>query len=294
MQPPVRRPVWWHASPGPARAPLLVGVLVTLVLVGGSLATYREWVDGPLLSFCLALAAGVVAGGLVAWWCAAPLSGRLWLAVPLALATVLPAPVVHATRLSERRAEVGGNLGALVEYGRVLVPVLNGEGSFSIGEDSLDLRAPSGSTAFVELRWPADPGQDWRLPRALVTRDHARRREEVVWRASVDLDRGYLVLAEAGAVTIQATGWGVLVTAPDASGDLKGESVALPVVGAGPVEWALIRDGGRIRLLAGGSEVWSGPDSGALAPTRIGETRTDAEHGGRLRLFGLRFKRWVA
>jgi hypothetical protein len=285
--------VWRLASPGPARAPLLCGAAAVLLLVGGSLATYREWVDGPLLSFCLALAAGVAAGGLVVWWCAAPLAGRLWLALPLALAVVLPAPAVHATRLSERRAEVGGSLGALVEYGRVLVPVLNGEGSFSIGEDALELRAPSGSTAFVDVRWPADPGQDWRLPRALVTPAHARRREEIVWRASVDLDQRYLVLAEAGEVSIQVTDWGVLVTAPDASGDVKGESVPLSVAGAGPVEWALFRDGGRIRLLAGGRQVWSGVDTGSLAPTRIGETRSDAEHGGRLRLFGLRFRRWV-
>jgi hypothetical protein len=269
-------------------------VALALVLVGGSLATYREWVDGPLLSFCVALGAGVLAAGLVVWWSAASLAGRLWLALPLALAVILPAPAVHATRLSERRAEVGGTLGTLVEYGRVLVPVLNGEGSFSIADDSLDLRAPSGSTAFVEVRWPADPGLDWRLPRALVTPDHDRRREEIVWRASVDLDQRYLVLAEAGAVTIQVTDWGVLVTAPDASGDVKGESVPLAVAGAGPVEWALFRDEGRIRLLAGGRQVWSGPDSGALSPTRIGETRTDAEHGGRLRLFGLRFRRWVA
>src|SRR5918994_7279642 len=151
MQPPPRRPRWRPPSPGPARAPLLVGAALALVLVGGSLATYREWVDGPLLSFCVALGAGVVAAGLVVWWSAASLAGRLWLALPLALAVILPAPAVHATRLSERRAEVGGTLGTLVEYGRVLVPVLNGEGSFSIADDSLDLRAPSGSTAFVEV-----------------------------------------------------------------------------------------------------------------------------------------------
>jgi hypothetical protein len=113
------------------------------------------------------------------------------------------------------------------------------------------------------------------------------------------VDNRYFVLAEAGRLNAQLVDWGgeeglgLLVTAPDERGVAKGESVPLSISRGQVVEWALRREDGRVRLLSDGQEVWSGVDAGTLAPTRIGETRTDREHGGRLRLAGVRFRRWT-
>jgi hypothetical protein len=285
--------------------PLFVALAGSAVLPAASLLTYRAWIDGPLGPFCLALGAGILAAALVAyWWTNAfrppgpVLLGLLGL--PLAVLASLPAPAVHGARLLGARAEVGSALGLPVEYGRALTPVLQGEGTFGVDPGGLDLRAPSGSTAYVELRWPSDPAREWRLPRALVTPDSSRRREEVVWRAGVQVDNRYFVLAEAGRLNVQLVDWGgagglgLLVTAPDERGVAKGESVPLTISRGQEVEWALRREDGRVRLLSDGQEVWSGADAGTLAPTRIGETRTDGEHGGRLRLAGVRFRRWTS
>jgi hypothetical protein len=272
------------------------------VLPAASLLSYRAWVDGPLGPFCLALGLGLLTATLVAfWWTNAFRPPHpVWLGLPLAVLASLPAPAVHGARLLGARAEVGGALGLPVEYGRALTPVLQGEGTFGVTPDGLDLNAPPGSAAYVEVRWPSDPAVEWRLPRALVAPDSAHRREEVAWRADVQVDNRYFVLAEAGKVNVQMVDWGgaqdrgLLVTAPDERGVPKGESVSVSISPGQVVEWSLRREDGRVRLLSDGREVWSGADAGPLAPTRIGETRTDREHGGRLRLAGVRFRRWTS
>jgi hypothetical protein len=242
------------------------------------------------------MVAAAVAGLLVTvcWTKAIRAPALAWLGIPLAVLVTAPAPAVHALRLLARTTVVGGALGAPVAYGRVVAPMLQGGSSFTIAGDDLVVRAPAGSTGFLELRWEPEGGNAWRLPRALIESGAPQLQEEIAWRASVERDGPYFVLVEAGRVSVQVTEFGLLVTAPDANGQPKGDGIALAVPNGRAVDWVLRRGEGRMRLLADGREIWTGPDSGGLTPARLGETRTDRDHGGTLRLTALRFDRRLA
>jgi hypothetical protein len=298
------------ASPRPSWRALALYAANAAILPAASLATYRPWIDGPWPAFGAAMGIALLAGLLVACCWTAAVRARApaiaWLGLPLAVLVTAPAPAIHAARLLTRGTVVGGTLGAPVEYGRVAVPVLQGESSFSVVGDALSLRVPAGSTGFLALRWEPDAVSAWSLPRALIepaapqvpapvpAPGQARVREEIAWRASVERDGAYFVLLEAGRISVQVTEFGLLVTAPDVRGDPKGDGIAVPQLNGRTVDWIMRRGEGRVRLLADGREVWTGPDAGALTPARLGETRTDRDHGGTLRVTGLRFGRWLA
>lgn len=92
-----------------------------------------------------------------------------------------------------------------------------------------------------------------------------------------------------------AGGWGrgLLVTARDRVAERRGLGVTLTLENGGWQDWTLWRGAGRLALLAGDREVWSAPDPGPFRSVRPGETRTDDEHGGTLRLNTLQFTRYV-
>ena len=155
-------PVWWHASPSPA-CPLLVRVLVTPPPWWGVASPPTAVVDemGPSRSlFCLAACGEVTWPGSRSGVMNMP-RPALWTAVascaPWPCGPVLPRP--PSTRLASRAGPRWG-----VAWG----PWWSTAGcwcrcstrrSFNIGRTSLDLARASGSTAFVELRWPADPAR---------------------------------------------------------------------------------------------------------------------------------------
>lgn len=276
-------------APGGGRTALAL-VAAPIALLGGTLLTYRPWLDGPFLPLVAAVllagaatALGVTLGQRRGWPCPA-----LFL---LALGLVLPLPVVRATRYLNRQATLGTELTSPREYGQAVEPALTRGASLQILPGELVVRAPAGSTGSLEVRLPDGAPGGWRLPRALVTGQHPRVEERLTWSASIERDQVYFVLVDSEPLLIQTTAWGLLITLRPAGGRPQEQSVALPLEGGAIRTWSLRRHAGRVVLDHGGAEVWAAPDPGPFRYLRLGETRSDPEHGGTLRLAELQFVR---
>jgi hypothetical protein len=131
--------------------------------------------------------------------------------------------------------------------------------------------------------------------------------EEVTWEASVSLERRYFIVCELrfagepGAILVQATPFDLQVhhdperpPPPGASGaGSSGRSESIPrLAGRGENHfWRLRLAGGRLDLRLDGSTVWSLEGPRALSRLAFGETRTDDEHGGEMRLRDLIYVR---
>jgi hypothetical protein len=271
-----------------AAAVILAGA-GTLVLL--QLATFRPAVHGPLLASAvswLLVAAGAI---LAAGW---GLSRRApaWVVASLVLAVVLPGFLIHARRWQERLRPLQVDYATPRAVRDAVEPTLRGESSLRLEPDGLVLRAPAGSVGYVEVRPLTGEAVPWDLSRALLAPPAPERGtgEELAWRSSAALDGRFFVLLETDRLLVQATPTGVQV---DASGRPP-QTVGRPSGWSAPQEWALRRAGGRTTLLLGGEVVSAETDTGPFRYLRLGETRSDADHGGTLRLHSLRLRRFRA
>lgn len=275
-----------------ARSRFLV-VLIAAGALCGQLATYQAAVDGPWLPF-LAATLCAAGGALLAGGWALLQGRRAWIAPALAIAAVLPVTVIHARRLQLRRAPVEVALGPALSFRQVLEPTLQGAAVVRPLPAGVELRVPPGSIGYLEVRPPPAAPAPWSLPRGLLVPDAAAAQETLTWRASVQREREYFVLVEVEGLLVQLTSWG-LVISPTAPGGAGGAGGATPISRMVPngstQEWTLRRAGGRVSLLNGREEIWQGRDVGPFRSLRLGETRTDAEHGGTLLLQALRLSR---
>lgn len=276
----------WGAT---AAAALVLGG----ALLAAQLGAYQEWAHGPLMPYLLGAVAGCTAGLLVAAWSAAR-GLPLWLAAALGLAAWAPGPAQHAARWLNRAAPVELELGTPIEHRRLVEPTLHGEASLRVEGSTLVLRAPARSVGFLEVRMPDARLDRWDLPRALLAPLHERAGEELTWRATIERERTYFGLVDTDRVQAQATAWGLLILERDPGGQLRERSVTLSQENGVAYDWTLRRAGGRLALLAGDREVWAAAGLGAPRFVRLGETHSDAEHGGTLRLHALLVARFLA
>ncbi|MDQ3702254.1 MAG: hypothetical protein M3442_15235 [Chloroflexota bacterium] len=257
--------------------------------LSGQLTTYQAAADGPWLPYLVATLCAATGALLAAGW-ALLQDRRAWIAPALALAAVLPVTVIHARRLQLRWAPVEVALGPALSFRQVLEPTLRGAAAVRPLPAGVELRVPPESVGYLEVRpLPVTPAP-WDLPRGLLVPDAAPAQESLIWRASVQRDREYFVLVEVQGLLVQLTSWGLVIspTAPGAAGALP---VSRTVPNGSTQEWTLRRAGGRVFLLNGREEIWQGRDVGPFRSVRLGETRTDAEHGGTLLLQALRLSR---
>jgi hypothetical protein len=192
---------------------------------------------------------------------------------------------------------LGAALGDPVAYGQVLEPTLTEGATLRVEPAQLVLRVPPRARGFLDVRPPAAPSELLLpfLPRALAGPRLPGVRETVTWRARVERDNTYFVLVEVPGVLVQSTSWGLRVTsrAPGAAVPRQDDLTALPLDGAGWGDWALERGGGRVSLRLAGQEVWGAPQVDDFRFVRLGETRSDEQHGGTLWLSALRFRRRI-
>jgi hypothetical protein len=272
------------------RFPLLAAPPALFLIA--SLATYREWVDGPPGVFLLGIVCAAGAGALVLAW-GMTRGAAAALVLVAALAAVLPAPAMHLVRLRDRHTPLQKEVTAWWDPDSVVRSTVNGSAAVRAAPDEVTLRVPAGSTGYFELQPDLTRSGPWSLPRGLFAASDRDVGEEVAWRASVEIDQAYFGLFEVNRVIAQLTSWGVLVTAPGPGGEPTGEGVTLPLENGAWQDWALRRTPGSLSLLAGERVVWSTTaDPGSLRAIKIGETRTDGEHGGTLRLRTLRVARF--
>jgi hypothetical protein len=282
-----------------------VALVPSGLLLAGTLLTYRDWLDGPFSSFVAAVVLGAIATALGARLAYMYLDKYLqdtylqrrpasWLRLlPLVVASVLalPLPLVHATRYLNRHAVLRTQLGSAIEYGQAVEPTLTRDASLQLLANEVVVRAPTGAVGSLEVRQPQGPFGTWGLPRAFVNPQHPRVMESLTWRGSIERYRSYFVLVDTEPLVVQTTGWGLLVTVRPPGGTSQNHTVNLVLDEGQARTWTLRRHGGRVALASGDAEVWSAPDPGPFRYLRLGETRSDQEHGGVLRLAELRFVR---
>ena len=273
-----------------------------LLLALAALVTHRDWADGPRDTFVFALAAALISAALLAWlatrgelpsWAARVASG---FAVAIALAPV----AVHAVRVANAGASVVAELPEPIAFGRVVVPVLKGDSSFSADPDAVVLRAPAGSEGFLEVKRPSLGAERWELPRALLQPGGVLVQEQVSWSAEIERDNVYFVVLDAEPVVVQLRPFDVYVQTRAPDGRTDESSIAVTSAARTRATWRFSvvsgpgRAGGDARLALDDREVWSHRLESPPRFMRLGETRTDREHGGTLRLTALRYERRVA
>jgi hypothetical protein len=252
-------------------------------------ATFRPAVHGApatfAVSWLLALAGAILAAG----WALARRTPA-WVAGLLVLGVVLPGFVVHARRWQERQAPLRLDSGTPQALRQAVEPTLRGQSTLQLEPDGLSLRAPAGSIGYVEVRPLTADTVPWDLPRALLALPGPATGtgEEYAWRTSVALDGRFFILLETDRLLVQLTPTGLQL---DASGR-PAQARSRPAGWAAPQEWVLRRAGGRTTQLVGGEVVGTEADTGPFRYVRLGETRSDGDHGGTLRLHALRQRRF--
>jgi|GEM_PF-6415993 len=275
---------------------LLRGVLVAggvssvgLVIV---LLTYSRAIDGPYEELRASVLFAAAALAIALLWGIIRKIPTLALAI-LAAISVSPTVLVHAARAANRGASVVVRLDGASSYGATFDVALQGASRLELDDGQLVLKAPSGSTGFLTVRRPVVPMHRINLPRVLTLPDAISAREEVTLTAAVSRENAYFILIETERVLVQLTSWGVHLTAPDGRGTPTGTSRSAPMQNGESYSWQLSRAPGRATLMRDGVELWSGPDPGQLGTIRLGETRTDIEHGGTLRIRAFAYSKLV-
>ena len=274
--------------------------VTVMALWAASVATYRVELDGPRAAFLashllsLAAALALLAAHAAGWW-RHRAAGWRSVALLAACVALLP-PAVHAARAAARGTPVTQTLESPLRYGAVVAPTLYGSSSLTIdpAAGELALRVPAGSTGFFQVHRPSLHASigvlAWAYPRALAHAEHPLATEEVTWRAAVERSNRYFIVLDAEPLLVQVVPWGIIIHVDRGPGRLAEQTLPLVVENGRVIDWSFSWSGGRGRLGVSGRPVWEDE----LPPPRVlrlGETRTDAEHGGTLRLSALRYSR---
>jgi len=120
--------------------------------------------------------------------------------------------------------------------------------------------------------------------------------ERLTLRASVQRANTYFILLDAGTLIVQVTCSSIRISARDVRGNSTDSEAPLPLGDDSKTgdlhEWRIVQGRTGRSLVVDGKVVWSRPDTVPLGLIRLGETFTDAEHGGRLTLDSLTYERW--
>jgi len=271
-----------------ARIALGVFCLASLIL---RLATWDIVADGPRESFTKTALIG--AGAAIAVWVLARSQvTRGSLIPPLAAVTVLLAgdalhyarrlhPIARGVPITAVASSAFPNEAAL--HARWEVET-SGGGRVAVEDGALILESPARGAAFVRPRLAPVPNveRQWWLPLGLAVME---RTDALAWRGAAERTGTYYVIAELRDMLIQVVSFGVHITFPDAGGVLRGHEVRHAVGTDGRLhQWRLRRARGAAELFIDGERIWAQPSRHELSQVRLGETKADPEHGGRLRL----------
>ncbi|MGI8422855.1 MAG: hypothetical protein ACR2NO_01835 [Chloroflexota bacterium] len=259
-----------------------VSLAVSAVL---RLLTYHPIADGAGSRYSKTVVVSVVAAALV-WILVRLQTANRSIPILCALAVILAGDAVHYVRLAHpvtRGAPIRSFVSDLKGEERARREwefTTSGEGQIKFDGSSMRLSSPTRSTAYVQAKLPPalEWGSAWWLPVGLGERERV---EEITWRATVRRERDYFVVLDVNPLLIQVVPYGLHITYPDAAGTLRGHEVPHPIgQDAQPHDWQLARDTQNIRLNVDGRQVWSASQRGPLRQLRLGETRSDPEHGG--------------
>jgi len=162
--------------------------------------------------------------------------------------------------------------------------IVQGTGSADEDENALRLNLGDRGAAALKLkRMPLLPSD---LPQASFLRPlrlsgQTTDESRLTFNATVTRTKPYLGLLFSRRMSIQFVNNGFLVTAPNAKQDVSATFIPLASDNAGnPHEWSVSANGGEIRLILDGMEVWKAPQYEPFDQYVLGMPRSDQEHGG--------------
>jgi hypothetical protein len=160
------------------------------------------------------------------------------------------------------------------------------QGTGSADEDANALRLNLGDRGAAALKLRRMPLLPSDLPQASFLRPLRLSRQttdesRLTFNASATRTKPYLGLLFSRRMSIQLVNNGFLVTAPNAKQDVSATFIPLSSENeTSPHEWSVLANGGEIRLILDGMEVWKAPQYEPFDQYVLGMPRVDQEHGG--------------
>jgi hypothetical protein len=266
---------------------LVAVVLISLVL---RVVTWDVIADGGQGRFVRTALLGGIAAVVIWGLIRVQTSVRSWLPLICALLVLFAGDAIHYIRLLNPITRGGPVIGFTSTFSdevalrRQWDVETNGGGRVSVESGMARIESPSGGSAYVIARLPEQPDvlKNWWLPVGLIERERA---ERLTWLGAVQRTGNFYVVAEIKHLLIQVVGYGLHITYPNASNAAVGHEIQTPIVGDGqPHDWRVTRQNGEIKLDIDGKQLWTAPAREPLDQVRLGDPRTDREHGGTLRL----------
>jgi hypothetical protein len=256
-----------------------------------SLATHDPIADGPLLVYARGLAVAI--GAAAAVWALLALQFGAPSVVPLAAAGVVLAtayglhfwrasnPLIHGAPL----IAFASSPAPAEALGRDWDVETSGGGTARAEGSALLLTSAPRASAYVRARLSDPktvPGAWW----APVAAAHLRRLDEVTWRAAIERREAYLGIFQSHQLTLQAVEHGILVSYPDARGDVNSALLheRFPLDGR-PHRWRLVAGASTLSLSVDDAPLWTAPRYAYLDEVRLGEPRAEPDHGGVMTLY---------
>lgn len=267
---------------------VLVAVIAVSLLL--RLVTWNELADGLRDRYVKTTIFGAASAAAVWGLMRLQTGAGSWVPILAAAAVLGAGDAVHYVRLANPIVHGGPVLAFNASFAdesaarRQWDIETTGGGAVRFDRGAMVLESPAGGTAYVTARLDSTPDARvmWWLPVGLGEREQA---ERLSWRASVERTGDFYVVTEIRQLLIQVVSYGLHLTYPDERGTARGHEINHPLGGDGQMhEWVLLRNARQISLSIDGKQVWAAPQRQLWNQVKLGETKADAQHGGRMRV----------
>ena len=275
----------------------IIGVIVVSIITLILLLTYNPIADGASHEYAITLAYLVIAVGVVASLLNQQHPTQPIIPVVASVSIVIASASIHFARLAHPMS--WGRSEAVVAWaspspiegaGGSVELNIQDPGSATNTMDALNLIVPPGGGAGIDIHSPPIPtAWPWWTPRGAPS---AQRLHVISWSGATTRTGPYLTLFKSSRTTLQLTESGIMITAPDVSGDVSQTTLTFPKVeDAQSHHWLVALGSNRTNLQIDKADVWSTPLPNKISPVHtIGDLSQSAEHGGTIRITQLAYE----
>ncbi|MBU6150375.1 MAG: hypothetical protein KGR25_02930 [Chloroflexi bacterium] len=277
------------------RTTIWIPAYVAVTAVALALVSHDPIADGPRRLFAIALVqllAGSLVFGTVVFRSSLVDATK---ASFLSLLLVLGGVAIHVARLVHPLSRSVPDVNVTWRAGDVLPPEVEvssrpPRATPYVQEPSV-LSSTGSSGSALQITIPPVP-KDWPWW-APVGASRLARSHHLVLVATSVRTAPYFMVINSGRLRIQLTSAGIMITAPDGSGDVSERTMTTPVVTDGTAHrWQLTAEPERTTVSIDGNELWSIPRSAQVdSAFTIGDASGDREHGGSLIVQRLSYQR---
>jgi len=276
---------------------LIIGVVVGSITIFISLLTYNPIADGAISEYAISIAYLVVAVGVVASLLNQQHPSQPIIPVVASVSIIIASASIHFARLAHPLSrghsetvvawaspQPMGSAGGSVEL------KMKQPGSTTNTNNALHLIVPPGGGAGIDMHSPPIPAAwPWWTPRGAAS---AQRLHVISWSGATTRTGPYLTLFKSLRTTLQLTDSGIMITAPDASGDVSQTTLTFPKVEDGQSHhWIVTLGSNRTSLQIDTADVWSTPLPNKIPPVHtIGDLSQSEEHIGTIQITQLAYE----